>query len=382
GKGSTAAFCRAIAEAAGLKAHIFSSPHLIRVNERIRIAGHLVSDEALSRALEEIAKAGPDLTYFEALTAAAYLLFSRTPADVSIIETGAGGLLDSTNVMRRPAATAISAVSRDHEALFGTRDIAEIARTKAGIFRTGVPAFIAEQDETPFDALIKAAGSAGAVLKADGMGWRSFWDEDDRFAFVSDVHDIRVDALGLPGPHQASNAGLACAAMESLALPDVNAEAMAKGLSRAKWPARLQTLADGPLTRLANAEIIVDGAHNPAAATALAASIARSRPDARTALIIAMQANKDASGIAAPLAGVVDDVFACPLPEADQEGGRAADPHQVAGAFAARDAHAMAAANLVDAVKLANAAGAERIYICGSLYLAGAVLGANGESID
>ena len=181
GKGSTGAFIRAMAEAAGLKVHVFTSPHLIRVNERIRVAGELVEDEVLAEVLEDIEGRSLDLTYFEAQTAAAFCLFAQVRADLSIIEVGAGGATDATNVMNRPVACAVTPISRDHETLFGVSGVAAIARLKAGIFREDVPAILSEQPAIALGVLREEARAAAAPVLAAGQDWQSGWEGD---AFV------------------------------------------------------------------------------------------------------------------------------------------------------------------------------------------------------
>lgn len=385
GKGSTAAFLRAMAEAAGMTVHAFTSPHLMRVNERIRVAGRLVEDEPLSDALERIATLEKNLTYFEALTAAAYVLFAETPASLSIIEVGAGGSTDATNVMSRPTATVVTPISRDHEAMFGVTGIAAIARLKAGIFRPGSPAILAEQPPLALGVLLEEARKAGAPVLSAGRQWSAGWD-GDAFVFSGSRLKVRSPWLSLPGRHQASNAGAACAAAEAWGEPRLTAEIMAAGLRAASWPARLQKLRLGPLTSDYRGAIWIDAAHNPGGARALAAAIMAERPKlggVRVALIVAMQASKDHHAMLAELASVIDEVIACPLPDSGgQEGGPGAEPELVAASANALGAPSRTAVDFRHALELAREAGAHRIFVCGSLYLCGAVLAANGEQVD
>jgi dihydrofolate synthase / folylpolyglutamate synthase len=383
GKGSTGAFVRAMAEAAGLKVHAFTSPHLIRVNERIRVAGELVSDDHLASALNEVSARTDGLTYFEALTAAAFLLFARTPADLSIIEVGAGGATDATNVMARPAVTVVTAISLDHESLFGVEGVAAIAQLKSGIFRTGVPAVLTRQPPEAMSMLRQHADAIAAKLFVEDEGWRAGM-RDGVFCYGGGFV-LAAPCLSLPGAHQISNAGVACAALDALADPRITPEAMVVGLANARWPARLQKLQDGPLVSGFGSEIWVDAAHNPGGAHALSDAIrnARNGEQARIALIFACQAAKDAVSVLTALAPAVDMMFACPLPDSGgQEGGMAADPHALVGI--ARDLGVVAetAPVFTAAIAAAKERGATRIYLCGSLYLCGAALAANAETID
>ena len=384
GKGSTGAFIRAIAEAAGLKVHVFTSPHLLRVNERIRVAGELVSDQVLADVLDDIARRTQDLTYFEALTAAAYCLFAQEHADLSIIEVGAGGATDATNVMTRPAACVVTPISRDHESLFGVSGLAAIARLKAGIFRQGVPAVLAEQPAIALAVLREEARLAGAKVVEAGVDWKERW-EDGAFVYAGLRGTVRAPWLGLPGGHQAQNAAAACAVFEVVKAPRVTPEEMAAGLRETTWPARLQRLRPGPLAGSNGAAIVIDAAHNPGGAAVLAEAIEAARPEGgdRVALIVAMQAVKDKEGVLTALVPAVDEVIACPLPDSGgQEGGPGADPNEVAGIAKSLGAKASIAPGLVEAVDLARRTGVDRIFIAGSVYLCGAALKANGERVE
>ena len=380
GKGSTAAFIRAMAEAAGLKVHVFTSPHLQRVNERIRVASQLVEDEALADVLSDIARRTQGLTYFEALTAAAYCLFAQERADLCVIEVGAGGASDATNVMSHPVACVVTPISRDHEAMFGVSGVAAIARLKAGIFRDGSPAIIAEQAAIPLGVLREEARLAGAPVRYAGEEWRSGW-EDGAFVYAGQRLNVRAPWLGLPGAHQAQNAGAACAAIEVLGDRRITAEAMAAGLRECTWPGRLQQLKSGPLA--GTGAVWVDAAHNPGGAAVLASAMKAGREAGeRVAVVVAMQGAKDFAGVLNELKDEADLFVACPLPDSGgQEGGPGADPHDVAEAARAFGARAAIAGDLMDAVRVARAA-ADRIYIAGSVYLCGAALALNGERVE
>ncbi len=303
GKGSTGAFIRAMAETSGLKAHVFTSPHLVCVNERIRVAGRLVDDDELATTLREIADKTKGLTYFEALTAAAYVLFARHAADVSIIEVGAGGATDATNVIARPAVTVVTPISRDHETMFGVTGVAAIARLKAGIFRPGVPAVLAEQLPLARDVLREEARAIGARVYSAQQHWKAVW-RDMAFVFGGQRLQVRAPWLAL---HRRASGGKRWRRLRRRG--DAGRSATShrrrwlRRLREAHWPARLQKLSAGPLTRGHKSEIIVDAAHNPAGAAALATAIrAARRPGDRVAVILALQGAKDAEGILAELA--------------------------------------------------------------------------------
>ncbi len=381
GKGSTGAFIRAMAEAAGLTVHVFTSPHLTRVNERIRIAGRLVADEDLADVLADIWRRTEGLTYFEALTAAAYCLFAQTQADISIIEVGAGGATDATNVMKQPAATVVTPISRDHEAMFGVSGLAAIARLKAGIFRQGVPAIISEQPAMALGVLREEARASAAPVFEAGDQWSARW-EGEAFVYEGRTLSVRSPWLGLRGRHQVQNAGAACASVEAIGERRITGEAMAAGLREVTWPARLQMLRPGPLA--GDAAVWIDAAHNPGGAATLAAAIRASREaDERVALVFAIQAVKDVEGVLGELLPVIDDMVVCPLPDSGgQEGGPGAEPRHVAGIAATLGGKARIADDLSGAVSKARASGADRIYICGSVYLCGAALRLNGERVD
>lgn len=381
GKGSTGAFIRAMAEAAGLSVHVFTSPHLIRVNERIRIAGRLVEDQALADVLADIWRRTEGLTYFEALTAAAFCLFAYNPADISIIEVGAGGGTDATNVMSHPSASVVTPISRDHETMFGVSGVAAIARLKAGIFREGVPAIISPQPAIALGVLREEARTTAAVVSEAGIDWRAGW-EGEAFLYEGRELNVRAPWLGLRGRHQAQNAGAACATLEAIGETRITPQHMAAGLRETTWPARLQRMKPGPL--VGDAAVWIDAAHNPGGAATLAAAIRESRQEgARSAIVFAIQAVKDVEGVLAELVPAADELIVCPLPDSGgQEGGPGADPRQVAGIAGTLGDKAQIACDLREAIALARRSGVERIYICGSVYLCGAALQANDEHVE
>jgi dihydrofolate synthase / folylpolyglutamate synthase len=344
GKGSTCAFLRAILEAAGKTVHVYTSPHIVRFNERIRVAGKLIDDENLAPLLSEVlnrAEAyaiGP--SFFEATTAAALLAFSRTPADYCVIEVGLGGRLDATNVVT-PIVCGIAQVGIDHQAFLG-ETLAEIAGEKAGIAKAGIPLFCLSQPPEALAAIEGIAGNADAELRLEDRDWQ--------------IDPTLVP--NLPGAHQIRNANLAAQMLRHVGIPDA---AVRAGIANANWPARLQKLAVGPLT--GKKHVWLDGAHNPACADVLAAYFAVHSP---TNLIIGILANKDADGIIAPLAEHALSLTFVAVPDHDSH-----DPAALAARWGGQPA-----ATLAEAV----AAIEDDILIVGSLYLAGEALKLNDEA--
>ncbi|HEX2113499.1 MAG TPA: folylpolyglutamate synthase/dihydrofolate synthase family protein, partial [Alphaproteobacteria bacterium] len=273
GKGSTVAYVRAIAEAAGYRVHVYTSPHLVRFNERIRVAGKLIEDGALVPILEEVeaVNGGEPITFFEVTTAAAFLAFSRNAADLVVLEVGLGGRLDATNLVRRPAVSCITPISFDHMQYLGDT-LAKIAAEKAGIMKRGVPVVIGPQPDEVWAVLREHAKASNAKPFEIDRDWRIIARSDGFRYEGKSVIDLPLP--GLPGRHQVANAGIATAATEHLreagmAIPD---QALADGLVRVDWPARLQRLTRGPLLRLMrpDSELYLDGGHNEGGATALA----------------------------------------------------------------------------------------------------------------
>ncbi len=374
GKGSTLALLRAIALAAGLKPHVYTSPHLVRFNERIELAGQMISDEALLAALDraEAANDGAEITFFEIVTAAAFAVFAETPADVLLLETGLGGRLDATNVVQNPAATIITPVSLDHKEYLG-EDLLGIAREKAGIFKPGSPAIIGLQSEEVRPVLTRAAEAAGAPAQVFGMDFRTF-EERGRLVYEDESRLFDLPLPRLRGAHQVVNAGPAIAAALQLG---IGQDAIAAGLDAAAWPARLQRLTDGPLARIAQeagAELWLDGAHNAAGAQALAAAVAdlEAADPKPLAVVAGIMANKDMTGVTAPFAGLACRLIAAPITGQ----GAGGDPGLVAANAAEAGVPASVAPSVTAAVQdAADAVPGGRIVIYGSLYLAGEVLG-------
>lgn len=378
GKGSTVATLRALYEAAGLRVHVYTSPHLVRFAERIRIAGRLPGDGELLALLEEVERVNGDapITFFEVTTAAALLAFARTPADVVILETGLGGRLDATNVLAKPAATVITPIAMDHEAFLGDT-LAVIAGEKAGILKAGTPCISAAQLAAAEAVLAARAARLGAPLIREGVDFHGTKADDGSLLF----DDLILPAPVLAGDFQYSNAALALATARRLGqdgiLPALSPGTQAGGLRAVAWPARLQRLHAGPLVRRLPAgwELWLDGGHNPHAAQAIAAHAAgwRDRP---LYALFGMLASKDVDGYFAPLASCFAALRAIAIPgEANALTGQAATE-------AARR-HGCGDACPADSLEAAFAAltaqpGPARVLICGSLYLAGVVLAENG----
>ncbi|MBX6327025.1 MAG: bifunctional folylpolyglutamate synthase/dihydrofolate synthase [Pseudolabrys sp.] len=383
GKGSTVAFLRAILEAAGRRVHAYTSPHLVRFNERFRLAaphgGRLVDDAELVAALETCERANADapITVFEITTAAGLLLFSRHPADVLLMEVGLGGRLDATNVIERPLVSVITPISIDHTDFLGDT-LGKIAAEKAGIIKSGAPVVSAAQHRDALDALERRAARVGAPLKVAGKDWTAT-EERGRLVFQDDAGLLDLPAPRLYGRHQFENAGLAIAALRAAQFRIAPAE-YESGILAADWPARLHRLGQGRLVRLAppGSELWLDGGHNPEGGRAVAAALAdlEERVSRPLVLVVGMLRSKDCKGFLANFTGLARRVIAVPIPGA--EAGLAAE--EVASCARAAGLSAMSRDNLAEA--LAAVVGLElepppRILITGSLYLAGEVLREN-----
>jgi dihydrofolate synthase/folylpolyglutamate synthase len=377
GKGSVIAFLRAMLEARGLRVHVYTSPHLVRFSERIVVAGEEIADDALVGLLEECeaANGNEPITFFEITTAAALLAFARARADVTLLETGLGGRLDATNVIDDPLLTALTPISMDHQAFLGDT-LDQIAGEKAGILKPGVPCVVAAQRPGAARVIQNRAGAVGAPLAWEGTDWSVRLDGEG-FFFDDNLGGTAYPAPSLRGAHQIANAGLAVACVRRLRGLDMDDAAIGAGLQRASWPARLQHLTGGRLARLLpeDWELWLDGGHNPAAGEALAAH-ARSWADKPLYLVFGGLRNKDAEGILAPLAPHARRLVTVAIP--GQESSLTAAEAATAGASAGL------AGEPVDGVEHAlttlagDARGPARVLICGSLYLAGSVLAANG----
>jgi dihydrofolate synthase/folylpolyglutamate synthase len=382
GKGSTVAFLRAMAEAAGLKAHVYTSPHLVRFVERIRLAGQLISDAHLADALArvEAANAGEGITFFEITAAAAFVAFAETPADLCILEVGLGGRFDATNVIPTCAVAAIAPVDYDHAEFLGT-DLGRIAWEKAGIVKPGRPVVVARQAEIAELAIEAEAVRMGAPLQLMGRDFDAF-DQGGRLTFQGPDRLLDLPPPSLYGAHQYENAGLATAAMLALGDPRIDEAAIGKGVAGANWPARMQRLTRGPYGDKASArgsDLWLEGAHNPHGARALAATLRDmvARDGRPLALVVGMLANKDATGMFAELACLKPRVFTVPSPS---EAG--ASPQDLAAAARVAGLQADPAESVMAGFEraLAQDGPAPHVVICGSLYLAGEVLAASPET--
>ena len=370
GKGSTLAMLRAGLEAEGKRVHAYTSPHLVRFHERVRLAGELISEDALSDLLEECETAndGEPITFFEITTVAALLAFARTPADYTLLEVGLGGRLDATNVIRKPSLTVITPVSIDHQQYLG-ETIAEIAAEKAGILKPGVPCVVASQPDEALEVIEDRAAEIGAPLKICGQDW-TVHSEHGRLVYQDESGLLDLDPPRLAGAHQIQNAGTAIAGMRLLGLPEASVQA---ALLQAEWPARIQRLTSGELVGLLppNAELWLDGGHNIAAGEAIAAVLDdwRGRCPLPVHLVCGMLETKSAADFLAPLVPRVASVRTVAIPD-------------TVSSYSAEDLARMAgeAAQPADSVETALSEIAEnsdrpcRVMICGSLYLAGHVL--------
>jgi len=374
GKGSVIALMRSMAEAAGLKVHVYASPHLCRFNERIRLVGNLIGDGALADLLEEVEAANGEapVTFFEVTTAAAMLAFSRQQADFLLLETGLGGALDSTNVLAKPAATVITPIARDHEHFLGN-DIAGIAGQKAGIMRPGVPCYSAHQLPEAGEAIARHATEIGAILRVAGSDFT--WQTRDNGGLDLDLEGRRITLPkpGLVGAHQQENAGLAAAVMLNLLSSD-SADLAVSGVAKATWPGRIQHLDQGVLANDAGRhDLWLDGAHNAHGATALAAAL----PDlggAKWHIICGALNTRNPADFLAPLAGLAASVTTVTIP--DQDASLSAT--ELRDTAMALGLDAASAPSLRDAVRaLATKNDSIPAIICGSLYLAGHVLTEN-----
>ncbi len=372
GKGSTQAMIRAGLEAAGKQVHAYTSPHLARFHERIRLAGALISEDALSAILDECYAANGDqaITYFEITTCAAILAFARKPADYTLLEVGLGGRLDATNVIAKPAMTVITPVSIDHEQFLGDT-LAKIAAEKAGIIKRGVPCVVGPQSDDGLEVIEAVAAKLAAPVLAYGQHWHAA-PEHGRMVFQDETGLLDLPRPNLPGDHQIQNAGAALAVLRHLGVDNAACEA---AVTQAQWPARMQKLRVGPLIDLApQADLWLDGGHNPAAGVALADVLA-TLPARPTHLICGMLNTKDIGGYLRPLARVAASLTAVSIP-----GEANTLPAEATAAMATEvGLKAATAGSVAQAVRQLSAQDpGARILICGSLYLAGAVLRENG----
>ena len=384
GKGSLIAFVRAIAEALGKPVHVYISPHLINFHERILLAGPneaapITEDRLVdSLARAEAANAGELITLFEITTAAAFLAFSETPADLLLLETGLGGRLDATNVVEKPLATSITPISIDHVSFLG-HTLAAIAQEKAGILKPGVPCIVGRQETEALRVIEAQAEEIGAPLQVFGREFDVF-EQHRRLIFQTASRLIDLPLPRLNGRHQIENAGAAIATA-SVAFGDaLTIESIERGLTHAKWPARLERLGEGALHQYVGAgtEIWLDGGHNAAGGQAIAHSLAEfeERVPRSVHLIWGMMETKDAHAFIAPFKGLVERVYTVPIPEeANAFPAEALAEIAASGGFDVTSTGGVAHALMQSRAALG---GPGRVLICGSLYLAGHVLKLHG----
>jgi dihydrofolate synthase/folylpolyglutamate synthase len=382
GKGSTTAYLRAMAEAAGLTCHVIISPHLVRFAERIRVAGKIIDQGVLEALVEEAVtvNAGEAISFNEMLTAMAFMAFARTPADLCIVEVGLGGRFDSTNVFDHPAVSVITPIDYDHLELLGP-ELSKIAWEKAGIIKQARPVVVARQMEEAFEVLEREAELMAAPMLAMGRDIDA-WEERGRLMVQMPDRLLDLPAPALPGVHQFANAGLAVAAILALDDPRITDEAIAKGLETVVWPARFQRLTAGPLGKLAaarGADLWLDGGHNPHAGRALAETCEKmSARDPRPwVLIAAMYARKDAKGFFEPFKALNPAIYTTTF-----ESDGAQSPAALSRAAQAIGLSAETADSVEDALKkaLAQSGPAPHVLICGGLHFAGEVLAMSPET--
>jgi dihydrofolate synthase/folylpolyglutamate synthase len=381
GKGSTLAYLRAIAEAAGLQVHVLTSPHLVRFAERIRVAGELISDERLAEliAVLETANAGEPISFFEITTVLAFEAFARTPADLCLIEVGLGGRFDATNVFDNPAVSVITPVDYDHLELLGP-DLSKIAWEKAGIIKRGRPVVVARQMDAALEAIERESEALAAPMLLMGRDFDA-WEERGRLLVQMPERLLDLPPPALFGGHQFANAGLAVAAALTFDA-SLGEEPVGRGVATANWPARFQRLTKGPLAELARArgsDLWLDGGHNPHAGRALAESASRlvDRDPRPLALVVGMFARKDAKGFFLPFAEMRPRVLVTTF-----DSPNAASAEELAQAAAAAGLTPELQPDVVAAVQAALAVDgpAPHVLVCGGLHFAGEVLAMSPET--
>ena len=382
GKGSTTAYLRAIAEAAGLSAHVLTSPHLVRFAERIRLAGVLISEAELTALIDKMITVNADqpISFNEMLTAMAIVAFADVPADLTIIEVGLGGRFDSTNVFEAPAVSVITPVDYDHLEMLGP-ELSKIAWEKAGIIKRGRPVVVARQQEEALEVIAREAEALEAPMLLMGRDFDA-WEERGRLLVQTPDRLLDLPAPSLFGGYQFANAGAAVMAALTLGDPRIDEAALAQGVSSAVWPARFQRLTAGPLGRLAQAggaDLWLDGGHNPHAGRALAEACGRltARDGRRLALVCAMYARKDAQGFFQAFADLKPMVFTTGFDSAN-----ASPPDDLAAAARAAglEAHVVAGVEAGVTRALISSEPPPHILICGGLHFAGEILALSPET--
>ena len=388
GKGSTCAFLRGAIEAAGLTAHVYSSPHLVRFNERIRVAGKLIDDVALSALLSEVLDQAEGLqaSFFEVTTAVAFCAFARTKADACIVEVGLGGRLDATNVLASPVACGIASLGLDHEAFLLADEegvpemppLDRIAFEKAGIAKSGSPLLTQKYSASMANMVASQASLHGAILRARGDSWDAAV-YDGRLHYRDATGKLSLPLPRMTGAHQADNAALAVAMLRHQSAIHIPEAALSAAMEWTRWPARMQQLATGPLTDLLpnGSTVWLDGGHNPDAGAAIAKTLEAGPP---VHVIVGMLKNKDALGFLTPFAPKIETLIAVPIPGHEHH-----DPAVLCDLvqLSLQVSEARTAENVTLAIgQLAMRQAPLRILICGSLYLAGEVLRLNDQIPD
>jgi dihydrofolate synthase/folylpolyglutamate synthase len=378
GKGSTCAFLRAALEAAGKRVHAFTSPHLVRYNERIRIAGKLIDDGQLAELMGRVLDANEDIggSLFEVNTAAAFCAFSEAPADACILEVGLGGRLDATNVIEHPLITGIASLGLDHQAFLGNR-LVDVAYEKAGIAKRGVPLVTQRYPTALAEQVAQVARDAGAIWEPRGLHWDAI-TRSGQLRYHDEAGQLSLPLPRLPGRHQSMNAALAVAMLRHQDTIDIPASAFSAAMGWANWPARLQQLHNGPLIEMLprGSELWIDGGHNPSAARLIAAHARRNWTDKRPLVVLyASLVSKDAAAVLQPFRGVASQVLTLPI-----EGHEYRDPSDLAAMAAKMGFVSSAKRSISDAlIALRKPA---RVLVFGSLYLAGEALSLNGSLPD
>ncbi|MBL8546486.1 MAG: bifunctional folylpolyglutamate synthase/dihydrofolate synthase [Hyphomonadaceae bacterium] len=373
GKGSTIAFMSAIAEAAGLKVHAFTKPHLFQLNERFVVSSRFADDRALLGVADDVARVAPALTQFDAQVATAFLLFREHHAALTFIETGMGGRADSTNLIASPAASVITPIGLDHQDALG-ETLADIAAHKAGIIKPGAPTIVARQSPEAMAVIEARAADVGAPLFRCGVEWDAHASHG-RLVVQTETRALDLPLPSLHGRHQIDNAGLACAALLYANAVQIEDAAFAAGLESAAWPARLQPLTRGALSapiRAKGGEVWVDAGHNADAAAALARALndMRARRGGESTVIVGLRKRKDAAAFIGAIAPGADRIIAVPLSDEHVA------PPYIASLAHRFDTRAQTAASLTEAMQDAAQSPAPRVLICGSFLLAAEALAA------
>ena len=378
GKGSTCAFLRAGLEAAGQRVHAFTSPHLVRYNERIRIAGNLISDARLAELMGRVVELNDYIgaSLFEVNTAVAFLAFAESEADACVLEVGLGGRLDATNVIEQPLVCGIASLGLDHQAFLG-KTLVDVAAEKAGIAKRGVPLVTQLYPPAVADRIGHIAGASGAIWEPRGLHWHASIRRE-RIRYRDMQGEVELPVPRLPGKHQALNAALAVAMLRHQSAIDVPPSALTAAMGWANWPARLQQLHDGPLFQMLpkGSELWVDGGHNPSAAR-LVSDYAKQHwnDDLPLVLLFASLASKDAAGTLRPFHGIADEVLTLPI-----DGHECRPPQELANLAESMGIQARAKSGLAGAMTALRKPA--RVLVFGSLYLAGELLALNGPLPD